>query len=158
MICNLGWPNIVRNLQAWFSNSLTSEDWWLKTIERFWASPGPLQLHQPVLMKLLMITFKTSHFLWGHLFLNLLYPVPNSKKSSFCQGFFSFYYPFLERDKVTSSYHLVEMKSPNCEFKGRLFFFFPSFFVNSLNMDLINMLNKQTQHIQLVWECGQEYI
>lgn len=64
MICNLSWPSIVRNLQAWFNNILTSEDLWLKTVERLWASHGLSHPYQAVLIKWLMITFRTSHFLW----------------------------------------------------------------------------------------------
>lgn len=102
MIYNLGKPNITRNLQAWFSNILTSEDLWVKAIESLWALPGISQLPQPILVKWLMITFATSHFPWGHLFLNLLCLAPN-KKSFFCQEFFAFYQSFLERLKMTSN-------------------------------------------------------
>lgn len=31
-----GWPNIARNLQAWFSNTLTPENLWLKTLGSTW--------------------------------------------------------------------------------------------------------------------------
>ena len=59
---------------------------------------------------------------------------------------------------MTSSYHLLEMKIPIYEFKSKQCFslsFFLSFFVNGLNMDLLYMLSKQTQHIQIVWERGK---
>jgi hypothetical protein len=104
MIYNLGWPNRARNLQAWFGNILTSGDLRLMTDERLPASPSlslGLDLHWPIVMKCLVITFTTSPFLWGHLFLNLLHLTCNSKKSFYLKGSFLSLLLFGDKKKKT---------------------------------------------------------